>query len=366
MKALLVQKGRLTDNVRTILRIMGDSSVYAVLKGNAYGLGLVETARIIKECGVHRFALTDLEDAIALRKAGFVDEEILLLRSTSEPEFIEGLIEYNLVGTVGSMDAAVAMSGIAASRKTVVEAHVEIDTGMGRYGFSPDEMDKLIQVYKYMDGLALTGIYTHFSESYKKSDKRTRAQLDALKDVVDKLHAAGIEPGLVHAANSSAALLYDWARLGAVRIGSAFLGRVAAKNTGVKLGKVGTMVSEICEIRQLPAGATVGYGSAYRAKRERRIAIIPVGYADGWCVEKSHDSYRIRDALLYAASNIWRCIRGRKMYVTINGERARVLGHIGMAHTVADVTKMKCAVGDRVLLDVNPILVPSHIERIYQ
>ncbi len=366
MKALLVQKGRLEENVRTVLRVAGNSSVYAVLKGNAYGLGLVETARIVREAGIHRFALTDIEDAVTLRKSGFVEEEILMLRSTSEPKFIETLLDYNLVGTVGSTEAAVAMSGIASARKTVVEAHVEIDTGMGRYGFSPDETDKLIQVYKYMDGLALTGIYTHFCESWK-SEKRTRAQLDELMGVVEKLHAAGIEPGLIHAANSSAALLYDWSRLGAVRIGSALTGRVAAKNTGVKLGRVGTMLSEVCEVRRLPKGATVGYGSAYKAKKERRIAIIPVGYADGFCVEKAHDSYRMRDALLYALSSLWRGVKGRKMYVTIGGERARVLGHVGMAHTVADVTRLKkCAVGDRVLLEVNPILVPANIDRIYQ
>lgn len=366
MKFLLVQKGRISDNIRATVKAVKGASVYAVLKGNGYGLGLVETAKIVRDNGVHRFALTDLEDAIALRRAGFVEEEILMLRSTTEPKFIEGLIEYNLVGTVGSIEAAVAMSGIATAKKTVIEAHVEIDTGMGRYGFDPDEQDKLLQVYKYMDGLALTGIYTHFCEAWAKKDKKTRMQLDKLNAVIDALHAAGIEPGLVHAANSSAALLYDWARLGAVRIGSAISGRVAAKRHGVKLAKVGTMVSEIIEVRRLPKGATVGYGSAYTAKSERRIAIIPVGYADGFCVEKARDSYRLRDAFKYALSDLWRGVRGRKLYVTVGGERARVLGHVGMVNTVVDVTRIGAKVGDRVLMDVNPILVPQSIERVYE
>lgn len=363
MKALLVQVGRLRANAKIVQKLAGDASVYAVLKGNAYGMGLVETAKMLREEGFVRFALTELADAIALRSV-MQDVEILMLRSTPEPEFINGLIDYNLVGTIGSQDAAVAMNGIAKVRGTVIEAHIEIDTGMGRYGFEPDDIKGLLQVYKYMDGLALTGIYTHFCESWK-SEKRTRAQLDALNYTVSALHRENIDPGLVHAANSSALTLYPWSKCGAVRVGSMFTGRIAAKN---KLGlqRVGAMISEVGEVRRLPAGSTVGYGSAYKAKKDRQIAVIPVGYADGFCVEKAHDSYRLRDALLYALSSLWRGLRRKKMYVTINGKRARVLGHVGMLHTVADVTGMRVSAGDRVLMDVNPILVPSEIKRLYE
>ncbi len=364
MKALLVQVGRLRENARAVAKLAGGTTVYAVLKGNAYGLGLVQTAKILREEGFSHFALTELEDAIALRGAGFVDEEILMLRSTPDPEFIKGLIDYNLVGTIGSQETAVAMNGIAKARGTVIEAHIKVDTGMGRYGFAHDDTEGMLQVYKYMDGLALTGIYTHFCESFK-SEKRTKLQLDMLTATVEALHKEGIDPGLIHGANTSAFLAYPWSRMGGARIGSAFTGRIAVK-TKEKFSRVGAMISEVAEVRTLPAGSTVGYGAAYRARKDMKIAIIPVGYADGYCLEKAPDTYRFVDVLRRTASNLRRFICRRRMYVTINGKRARVIGHVGMLHTVADVSGTKVKAGDRVLMEVNPILVPANIERIYE
>lgn len=363
MKTLLVQRSRIKNNISKIKERAGDSQIYGVLKGNAYGLGLVEMADILRDEGINRFALTDIEDAIKLRQSGFDDEEILMLRSTSEAEYIEALSDYNLVGTIGSQEAAVAMSGIAEKRRTVIEAHIEIDCGMGRYGFLPEEIDKVISVYKYMNGIALTGIYTHFPRAYD-SEKNTRLQAERFTGVLDRLREKGIEPGLVHAANSSALFRYDFCNFDAVRVGSAITGRIATRSS-YGLQRVGTVVSNIAEIRWLPKGATLGYGSSYKTPGPKRIAIIPVGYVDGFCAEKARDSYSFFQTLRYVLSDIKRGLTRKRMYVGINGSRARVIGHVGMLHTVADVTKIDCAPGDTATFEINPLLT-GNIDRTYE
>ncbi|MGI6577024.1 MAG: alanine racemase [Eubacteriales bacterium] len=363
MKTLLIDTNRVKANVARIRERAGNSLIYGVLKGNAYGLGLLEMAEILRNEGITRFALTDVEDAVKLRENGFQNEEILMLRSTTETDFIEKIVEYNLIGTIGSQDAALALNGIADKQKTVVEAHIKIDTGMGRYGFVPGEIDKIISFYKHLSNVALTGIYTHFYSAWN-SEKITRLQAAQFEGVIEKLRGKGIEPGLVHAANSSALFRFDFCHYDAVRIGSAFTGRMPTKfNYGLQ--RVGVITCPIAEIRWLPKGSTIGYGGVYKTRQARRIAVIPVGYADGFCVEKSHDSYRVKDAIRYMLSEFKRGLLRKKLYVTVNSAQARVIGHVGMLHTVIDVTDIDCAPGDLAQFEINPILT-GIIKRTYK
>jgi alanine racemase len=320
-------------------------------------------AQLLRSEGITRFALTDVEDAIRLRENGFQSEEMLMLRSTTETEYLEALVNYNLTGTVGSQDVALAVNGVADKHKTVIEAHIKIDTGMGRYGFAPGEIDKIISIYRNLPGIALTGIYTHFYRAYD-SEKVTRRQVALFDGVLEKLRDRGIDPGLVHAANSSALFRFDFCNYDAVRVGSAITGRLATRY-GYGLQKVGTVTCPVAEVRWLPKGSTVGYGGAYKARQIRRIAVIPVGYIDGFCVEKARDSYRPLETVLYMLSAMKRCILRKKLHVTINNTQARVIGHVGMLHTVVDVTDIDCAPGDIATFEINPILA-GNITRTYK
>ncbi|MDL2288959.1 alanine racemase [Oscillospiraceae bacterium OttesenSCG-928-F05] len=353
MKALVVEKARVRANVEKIRSRAGDAVVYAVLKGGAYGLGLLEMAEVLVGEGITHFALTETDDAVKLRKAGFSEQEILILCSTTDDRAIEALCEYNLVGTIGSHDAAVAANGVADRLHTVVECHIEVDTGMGRYGFLPSEFDKIVSVYKYMPNVALTGMYTHFYRAYD-SEKTTRRQLGAFLSVVERLRAGGIEPGMLHAANSSALFRYDFCGLDAVRVGSALTGRLAGGMT-FGLERVGYIQSAITETRWLRKGDTIGYGGCYTAKKPMRIAVVPVGYVDGFCAEKSRDSYKAGETLRYILSELKKGIFRKKLYVRVGKAKARVIGHVGMLHTVCDVTGIDCAAGDEVRLDLSPL-----------
>ena len=358
MKCLVVDTKKVRRNIALVREKAGGCAVYGVLKGNGYGLGLLRLAHILRDEGIGRFAVTDPQDAVKLRDEGFIDEDILVMRSTTDREDIERILDSSATATVGSYEAAVALGGIASERACVAEAHVEIDTGMGRYGFLPSETDKIASIYTYLPSVAVTGIYTHYSKAFT-SRKATAAQCAAFSGVVAELQRMGLETGTVHASNTAALFKCGVESFDAVRIGSAFTGRVPFNGTSSGFDRVGYIECPICEMRWLPKGITVGYGGLYRTKRPTKIAVIPVGYADGFCTEKSRDSFRLRDGAVYALSMLKKTLLTRKPHVRIGNQRARILGHVGMSHTVCDVTNIECSTGTVVTFDVNPILCGS-------
>lgn len=355
MKAYVVERELLDNNLRMIKAQAADAPIWAVVKGNGYGLGVVPLAKVCRENGIFQFAVTELWEAKALRDAGFLQEQILMLRATSNREELEQLLDLNVIATVGSQADAVVLNGLAAERGIVAEAHLKIDTGMGRYGFLPTEVDKAISVYAYMESIAVSGIYTHFHSAFC-SEKKTRAQVCLFQDVLNQITAAGYETGSVHCANSSALMLYPEMRMGGVRVGSAILGRLSCKgNYGLR--PVGHGEAQIEELRWIPKGHTCGYAAAWRAKRPTQIAVVDVGWYHGFGVEKGRDVFRWRDCIRGQLSLLKAAILKRAFYVQVNGKKCKVLGHIGMINIVVDVTNLEVRVGDPVVLDINPLLV---------
>ena len=356
-KAFVVERDAVLNNLKIIRAKAGSSFVIGVLKGNAYGFGLVETARMMREAGVSSFAVTEPSDLLKLRDAGFTEENVLILRSTAIRSELETVIDCGGVATVGSYEAATAANALAEELGTVLTVHVEIDTGMGRYGFLPSEENKVISVFRYMKNLHVTGMYTHFANAFLPGvpgEKKVRKQLDAFMGVVNAVKEAGFDPGLLHAANSPALFRFPFARLDAVRIGSAYTGRLGVKgNFGLR--KTGYGECAVVETRWLEKGDTVGYGSDYRAKKRTRIAVIPLGYSDGFCMEKAHDVYSFRRTLRYALSEIKHLLRAPRLTVEIGGKKCRVLGRVGMLHTVADVTNVSCEPGAMARFELNPL-----------
>lgn len=363
MTTLTVEKSKIFANLEVIRAAAGDAQLIAVLKANAYGLDLRQMAALLREQEVRRFAVTDPQDAVNLREWGFTEEEILVLRSTALEEDIRRILDAGATATVGSYDAAVALSGMAEKENMLCDVHIKIDTGMGRYGFAPNELDRILSVYRFLSNLSVTGMYTHFANAFRDK-KKTQAQYDALVEVAEKVRAAGFDPGLLHAANSAGLLFCRVPALDAVRIGSAIGGRMTAKGE-FGLQKTGRLESAVCEVRWLQKGAAVGYGSAFTCKRPTRIAVIPVGSTDGILLEKGRDSLRFRDCFRAALGAMAAPLRGKRPTVAIGGKRARILGHIGLNHTVADVTDLDCNVGAAAVFDVSPIYVPAGIPRVY-
>ena len=345
MKRLVLEKEAIKKNLSVIRDRAGSAEVYAVLTGDAYGAGLIEMANLLRDEGVNRFAVSEAEDAAKLRKAGFVDEEILMLRSTTRQEELEKLMDLNVVCTIGSYEAGIALNGLAESRATIVEAHIQVDTGMGFGGFVASEPDKILSMYRYLPNVALSGIYTQI-HTLSRNKKAVQAQMDVFAGVLSLIHEAGYETGVTHAAGSYALLNYKIPELDAVRIGSALLGR--GRGAARRLTKVGYGEVAMEDVRWLPAGHTVGNDKLVKLKRATKVAVIPIGYQNGFGAEGE------RTVGLWATLRRW--WRSRNMTVLVRSQRVEVLGRVGAIETLVDVTNVHCAPGDTVIFEIDPLL----------
>ena len=139
MKSLVIDKRVIRNNIKAIKDRADGAAIYADLSANAYGMGLWEVAQLLRDEGIRNFVVSDPKDAALLRKNGFTEERLMMLRSTADPVELTELIDLGVICTVGSYDAAVALNGIAEARGTVCEVQIKIDTGLGRYGFDPSE-----------------------------------------------------------------------------------------------------------------------------------------------------------------------------------------------------------------------------------
>ena len=265
MRKLVIEKSAVKNNLSVIKEHAAGAVIYGVLTGDGGGAGIVPLAQLLRDEGIGRFAVCEVSEAEALRKAGFVDEEILMLRSTTDREELERLVDLNVVCTISSVDTGLALNALAENRSTVVEAHIQVDTGMGFGGFLVGEPEKILLAYRSLPNVALSGIYTQLHAA-RPGDPEAKRQLDQFHKVLDAVHAAGFETGLVHAAGSFALLHDATARLDGVRAGSAILGRCRrTKNDGLKT--VGYGVAPPQRGALATQGSHRGDGQAHRAEK---------------------------------------------------------------------------------------------------
>lgn len=372
MKSLVINKNDLRHNIKVIkdlakLDIPDDNGkkykLIAVVKGNGYGLGLIEYSKFLIDNGIEILAVATMEEAMVLREAG-IEEDILMLSSTSIKEELETLIQNDIIITIGSKDTTNAVLEIAKNANKKIRAHIKIDTGFGRYGFLYTDIKTIVESIKSLSGLSIEGIYSHFSRPYYKKDKWTEEQFNRFISVVEALKLNDINILNYHICNSPAFLNFRQMHLNGARIGSAFLGRVAAENN-VGLKKIGELKTNITEIKTVPKGYNIGYLNSYKTKKETKLAIIQVGYMDGYNITMSTDMFRFVDKLRGLSQSIKRFLNKTNLKVTINDRKYNVIGKVGMYHLAIDITGSDIKVNDFVYLDINPLHVDSKIEREY-
>ena len=361
MKTLVIDKKDLIYNIE---KIKGATSakIIAVLKCNAYGMDIVQYANILAENGIEYFAVSDFDEAISLRDSGF-KKDLLLLSPVEDSIRAKALTQTNITATVADETSAEALSDAAKELGTTAKAHLKVDTGFGRFGVDSsyaNDIAELVETYKNID---YEGIFSHFSFSFEKKNKYTKEQFSNFTSLLKELKDKGISFKTKHIANSSAFIKYPETHLDAVRIGSAFLGRLAVNNS-LGLKKLAYLESNVEYIKVLPQGHNVGYANTYKAKRDTKIAIVPVGYADGYSVEKSKDTFRFKDILRYIFHDMKSI--NKKSYVSVNGKSVPVIGRVGMYNIVLDITNTDIKIGDVVKININPILIDSSIRREYR
>lgn len=351
MKAYIVETDKIIHNVQVLKQKAGNATIWGVVKGNGYGLGAAKLAQVLYGEGITHFAVTALEEAAALREAGLKDANILMLRETSDKQELEQLLNLDVICTLGSLDAAQALNEVAGELGKKAKAHAKLDTGMGRYGFLPEQMEQAKQLWDY-ETIQIEGTFTHF---YRGGNEKVRnQQFASFQTMVEQLKQAGCSVGMVHCCNSLAFWYAPQMHLDAVRLGSCLLGRVGyGPEAGLK--RVGYVKADVEALRTIPKGHNVGYGGDCQVKRETKIAVIGVGYLHGFSVERGYDVFRPRDCIHSMGRYLKYLLKHHRLTVEVNGKTCPVLGHVGMVNLIADVTDIPCSLHDPVVVQVNPL-----------
>lgn len=370
MTKLIINKKDLAHNVQKIkeyakTNLPDDNGknvqIIAVVKANAYGLDMKQYVQFLIDKGIDFFAVSTVQEALQFRELGFT-QKLLMLSSTAIKEEVEKLVNKNVIITIGSKESAEVANQVAENK--TIKAHIKIDTGFGRYGFVYTQREKMIEAIKNLKNIEIEGTFTHFSNAFY-DDNYTKLQFKNFIDCIEVLKMNDINPGMLHVCNSAAFIKFPEMHLNAVRVGSAFTGRLAFKNN-LGLKKIGNLETQVAEIKELPKGYNIGYSNSYKTKKETKIAVIPCGYIDGIALEVGKDMFRPIDKLRYIVNDIKAIFKKQERQVIINGQACKIIGRIGTFHIIADITGKEINIGNKVTLQINPTLVNPQVIREYE
>lgn len=316
-------------NFRQIRSKVGTQvKVLAMVKANAYGHGAAAIAKALAAEGSDAFGVATLEEAVELREAG-ISSPILVLAG-AYPEQVEQFLDNRLTPVVHASLSLQEFDAAVCRREKTLDVHLKVDTGMGRLGFLAAEIDSWLPQLKNLKALRLEGLFSHFSHAESVEGDYTRKQLDRFSEIVQRLRAEGITPGLIHLANSAATITLSAAYFDMVRPGLILYGIYPSPNMAsqISLRPVLSWTTRVLQIKKVCPGTSISYGQTFITQRESRIAILPIGYADGYPRVLSN--------------------RGE---VLIRGRRAPIAGRVCMDLTMVDVTDIgETHQGDEVVL----------------
>ena len=328
------------DNVRANYRAIRDHilaarqegapvpRVFSVIKANAYNLGALPVAWALRREGADFFIVATADEAVELRRGGITVPVLVL--GASPYDAAEEYVRQGIRASITDMEMARAMS--AASEKIGKKAivHLKVDTGMGRIGFSPEEVVEKAARVASLPGIVCEGIFTHFAAADEEDLAYTEKQHDAFLAALEALEKGGIHIPLKHCCNSGGTLSYpEWAMDG-VRAGQILAGMYPTPEVprSIPILPGFSFRTRIGALRTLPAGKTVSYGMTYTTTSEERMAVLPVGYADGFARNLSN-----------------------RADVLIRGVRCPVAGRICMDQCMVNVSALpEAAVGDEAVL----------------
>ncbi|GLV57388.1 alanine racemase [Dictyobacter sp. S3.2.2.5] len=320
------------SNTRHIASLVGPSTqVLVALKADAYGHGALKVARTVLQNGASMLGVATVSEAIPLREA-HITAPILVFGYVPRWQMREAL-RLGVSVTIYSREEAQALSQAAQALDKTVRVHVKVDTGMGRLGVRFEELPAILELVReasQLPGLELEGLYTHFAQSDAEDQSHARMQLARFQGVLEQLEKEGIRPPIVHAANSAATLAIPEARFDMVRPGIAIYGLEPSPFVRLPEGFRPALAfkTQVSQVKWIPTGEGISYGSTYITQRPTLIAVLPVGYADGF--RRSPQNWGS---------------------VLIHGQEAPLLGRVCMDQCMVDVTHIpQVRMGDEVVL----------------
>lgn len=328
-------------NVQSLKKRVGkDTMLMAVVKADGYGHGAVKVAKTALKNGASRLGVARLPEAIKLREAGIT--EPILLFGQVYPSDVEMIAKHNITITLFNVKMSEEIALEALRQGVYLKAHLKVDTGMGRLGLLPDHLRatpsinndaaKEIKTISNLENLQLEGIYTHFASADAKDKTYTQYQLENFNLLLEELVKNGVSVKMCHAANSAAIIdLPQQACYDMVRAGISIYGLYPSHEvykSNVPLKPAMSLKSIITSIKEVPTGFSVSYGMKYITQVRTKIAIVPVGYADGYPRKLSSNGFML-----------------------VRGKRAPIAGRVCMDQTMIDVGHVPMVrPGDEVVL----------------
>ena len=319
----------IAHNLKDIKRKVGnDIKILAIVKADAYGHGAVKVSQTLVDNGVDMLGVAFPEEGIELRESN-INIPILVLNPVLS-EQIEDVLKYSLGVTVCNLDIAERLSKTAKRHYRNIRIHVDVDTGMGGSGVSPDKALSFIKAMQLIENLEIEGIFTHFNSSEEKDKSFSHEQNKVFKEVIKRLEDEKIRIPLIHAANSAAILdmpdsYFNMVRPGLILYGI-FPSNYVLKNIDLKPAM--SFRTRIINLKHLDPGSTIGYGRTFEVLKQTAVATIPVGYKNGF---NRH------------FSNLGE--------VLINGRRSSIIGRVCMDRCFIDVTNLPdVEIGSEVVL----------------
>jgi alanine racemase len=324
-----VSKQAFRENIQAVKKLVAPAKLCVVMKANAYGHGLEPLAPVAVEAGADCIGICTNPEAEKVRRLG-LHVPLLRLRMALPKELDQSLSELEIEEQVGTLEAAEYLARAGERRGRPVGVHLKIDTGMGRGGFYPEQLSEIRQVLS-MRGLRLRGVMTHFATADGPKLEQTDRQLAQMSALgVELAEHLGSEV-LIHTHNSAATVRLPGSRQSMVRVGAACYGVRTSRDfeNPKALRPVMSFRSWVAQVREIPKGRTIGYGSLFTTARDSVIAALPVGFGEGY------------PRALF-----------NKGIVLIHGRRCPVVGRVSLNVTTVDVTECdeKVRWGDEAVL----------------
>ncbi len=322
-----IDSGALRKNVITIRKLAAGRRIAVAVKANAYGHGLKEIIGLLEKENIDYLAVHSLEEATDAREFGWQNR--ILIVGYIPLSDLEAVFKLNLEPTVYNIETINRLGKLTEKLKSNANIHLKIETGTNRQGVEESKLEKVIESIKKYSGLQLKGVSTHFANIEDTTDHSyANFQLQRFNKTVTKIKKLGLRPQFRHTACSAALLLFENTKFELVRPGIALYGLWPSKETYLSyrlqggsndiLTPVLSWKTRVIQIKDVPADAFVGYGCTYRTTARTKLAVLPVGYYDGY------------DRGL---SNL--------AYVLIKGKRAPIRGRICMNLMMVDITDIK-------------------------
>ena len=322
---LEINLDNIAHNVRTLKEKIGEGvALCAVLKADAYSAGAAEVAQTIFENGAYYLAVATLSEALELRERSETFR-ILVLGYTPD-EYLHIAVQNNIALTVVSFEQGLLLRDIGKIYHKTPVLHIKYNTGMNRLGFDyGEESIKKIEDLCRIDGIFIEGVFSHFAMISLDED---RNQFERLCFLVSELQKKGVSFKFTHICDGIATVLHPQYHLSMVRPGAAIYGIKTYKNSDIDIRHALTMKTKVYQIRKIRKGDTLSYLKMWVAERDSVVATLPFGYADG-----------LPKAM------------GNTCSVTINGQKAMVLGYVCMDQCMVDITDIPdVKIGDEVII----------------